>query len=186
MENQDAAEELLTPEDKAEWQSLKATQQELERSLREVERKKEALVARIFRHHLTHGKWKVEARRYYVTLSPANREAEDALDDMLAAALRLGHHGRFRIYDGKVNVEGALNDGKVTIHINPERLYKPLQVKDVQDELRALQVDVDLVEYAKGALHSAIAKAKEEVEDAKDTLEELRACLAEFEKPSPS
>lgn len=150
--------------------ALIAKRAALDSSIREVEKEMAKAASSIFLTHLQQGEWKVENMR----LRPANRAAEDALVNLLSDALRLGYHESFRIFDGKISIQGYVDDGNLTIHLY---VNSHAPVEEVQEEVKSIRVNVDLVPELLSKLKSALWKAEAEAKQANERVTAIKQAI---------
>jgi hypothetical protein len=145
----------FSKEDQAEWSEMQAKRLAAEVEVRVASGALEKLAAKAFQESLRKGKWVL---KYDGALGPVDHAAEDALHEMVATAFQLGYHDSFFICDGVITINGYTNDGAITL-----QMYSHKQGKEVADEFKRLQVDVDLTAFLHSHLYDQLRSARSDL-----------------------
>lgn len=166
---------LCTPEDQSAWDALTLRNQQLHREMLEIRRSQAALAAKTFEHLLRTGDWKILTHGCDGQIVPANKEAEDQLTTILTTALELGYNGQFTVFDGKVQIIGHIRShGDLTLTLFPERVMDGYDAEVTDAEFRRIQVNVDLVAWARDIRRQQIVEAERDLNAAQLRFNKLK------------
>lgn len=105
---------ILTPGQKALRDSLKAQEEAIRATQREIDKQKQDLCAEVFRHVLEQGDWVLDGE----SLTPANADTENTLVEVLSFAHGLGYHDVVRVdFDG-ISFIVRVDDGCVRMFLS--------------------------------------------------------------------
>lgn len=159
-----------------EWKVLLDRKKTLEDSLRQVEREMEAIAASVLLQSLQQGKWRVGKDPYKLHITPVDQAAEDAIEEVLSRALKLGYHDTFNLTDGHVRIQGWVNDGELTLALFPDGLKPDLGA--LQGDLKRLHLDIDITDFIRSTTESALEFAQRELKSAQQRIVSLQAAYA--------
>lgn len=161
-----------------EWKTLVAKKEEARSALRSIEQEMEAYASVILLESFKKGKWKVGSNCYSPGLVPAygDKEAEDALEEILSVALKMGYHDRFTITGiGQTEIHGQVNDGDLSLSFHVGMKPNP---KATEENLKQLHLDFDITDFARDHYENAIDFAERDLDAAQSLVENLKKALA--------
>lgn len=164
------------------WQTLVAKKKNAGDDARAVEKEMRALASTLLLESFKQGKWKVSKSPYSPSLVPVDKEAEDALEEVLSVALKMGYHDRFTVEDGEVEIHGQVNDGDLTLNFHTGMKPNP---EAIQDDLKRLHLDFDLTEFIRSEAKSALHFAERDLSSLQDRIKSLKETLAGLPQRPP-
>lgn len=165
------------------WQTLVAKKKSAGDDARAVEKEMATYASSILLASFQQGKWKVSKSPYSPSLVPIDKEAEDALEEVLSVALKMGYHDRFTVEDGHVEIHGQVNDGDLTLSLHTGMKPNP---GAIQDDLKRLHLDFDLTEFIRGTTKSALEFAERDLSSLQDRIKSLQKTLAGLPPAPPA
>lgn len=166
------------------WQTLVARKKSAGDDARAVEKEMQAYASSILLESFKQGKWKVSKSPYSPSLVPVDKEAEDALEEVLSVALKMGYHDRFTVTGSNhVEIHGQVNDGDLTLNFHTGMKPNP---EAIQDDLKRLQLDFDLTEFIRSEAKSALHFAERDLSSLQDRIKSLKETLAGLPPATPT